>query len=148
MKKTYPILFLIIMFFTLYSCTNNDLEKRISELESINKKLSDSIKDYKYKDVLSYQLLLSAEKDSFKVGEKTKIKGSFVKYDYIHNFNVYSGLSKDSLILKDQKLSNFEFDYVPKTNTDTIIHVTASFIFDDKNEVIFVPGRLIIKPKK
>ena|SRR5690554_1989622 len=148
MRTKYTLLFLAIIFFTLFSCTNKDLEKRILELESINKQLSDSIKGYEYKDVLSYQLLLTAEKDSFKVGEKAKIKGSFVKYAYIHSFDVYSGFSKDSLILKDQKLSKFEFDYVPKTITDTMIRVTASFIFDNTNEEIFVPGQLIIKPEK
>lgn len=57
---------------------------------------------------------------------------------------------KDSIIIKNQSLSEFQFDFIPKSESDTIIRVTAHFDMSDIEEStqFFLPSELIIKPKK
>lgn len=90
MKTKYSLLFLIVVFFSLFSCTNEKLEKRISELELLNKQLSDSLKKREYNEILSYKMYLYSNDNNFIVGEKKTIYGTFSKYDYIRNFDVYN----------------------------------------------------------
>lgn len=149
MKINHILVFLVIIFFTLFSCTDKNLEERISELELINEQLLDSLRKYEYNEILSYKMYLYSDNDNFVIGEKKTIYGAFLKYDYLRSYDVYYE-TKDSLILKNQSFSKFQFDFTPKSENDTIIRATALFDMSDieKTTQFHIPGELIIKPIK
>jgi len=110
---------------TLLSCDNNritDLENSVSELTEMNSKLIDSIQTLQEKNISSFYLIENLDKDNFKVNETSKIHFDFGYKNYVSEYDVYRLYGKNyeekELILKNQRLSEFDFEFKPENIDD------------------------------
>ncbi|WP_139856521.1 hypothetical protein [Aequorivita sinensis] len=124
MKK---ILLLTIIVFSIIisSCENGritDLENSVSELTELNSKLTDSIQKLQEKNISSFYLIENLDKSNFKVNETSFIHFDFGYKNYVSNYNVYRLYGKNyeerKLILKNQRLSEFDFEFKPENIDD------------------------------
>src|SRR5690554_2263321 len=124
MKKT--LTFTIIAFsIIIYSCENGiitDLENSVLELTELNSKLIDSIQMLQEKNISSFYLIKNLDKDNFKVNETSIIHFDFGYKNYVSEYNVYRLYGKNyeerELILKNQRLSEFDFEFKPENIDD------------------------------
>jgi hypothetical protein len=145
MKKllAYTILAVSII---LYSCDNGritDLENSVSELTEINSKLIDSIQTLKEKNITSFYLIENLEKDVLKINETGKVHVDFGYKNhigYISEYDVYRLYGKNyeerELILKNQKISEFDFEFKPKNINDNRIKLEVIMKFNGYEYII------------
>ncbi|PKB15275.1 hypothetical protein [Flavobacterium sp. 5] len=140
MKKIlFPILFLI-----LFSCNNKDekLVAEIAELKAKNKKLEETLDYRKSKEIENLQMLLEP-KTKIKFRNGNKISGSFTRFEKIPEYNLYviDNITKQkTLVAKNLTEPNFNFDFKPKTEKDSLLRVITEMKIDGKTIEMF--GRL------
>ncbi|MFC7356709.1 hypothetical protein ACFQO1_03345 [Jejudonia soesokkakensis] len=118
MKKTLTF---IIIAFSFFSCENDritDLEKSVSELNELNSKLVDSILILQDKDISSFFLIANLDKDHVEANKTNIINVDFGYKNYVPEYDVYrlsgENYEKRELILRDQILSEFKFEFKPE----------------------------------
>jgi hypothetical protein len=140
MKKRIFTTILALAFITFNSCDSNkisNLTNTVSELSEQNSKLKDSIQLLKQKTILAFHIFATLEQKSLKVNEEGKIDFLFGykdNIDYISEYDVYK-LTGDNyevrkLILENQKLSEFEYNYTPKSIDDNRVRLLVIFKLD------------------
>ena len=134
----------------LYSCENSritELENSVSELTKLNSKLIDSIHTLQEKNISSFYLIDNSDKENFKVNETSKIHFDFGYKNYVPEYNVYRLYGKNyderELILKNQKLSEFDFEFTPENIGEDRIQLEVSMNIDGIEWII--PADLQIK---
>lgn len=117
----------------LYSCENSritELENSVSELTKLNSKLIDSIQTLQEKTISSFYLIENFEKENIKVNETTKIHFDFGYKNYVPEYNVYrlygENYDERELILKNQKLSEFDFEFTPENSGEDRIQLEVA----------------------
>lgn len=130
-------LILTAILLSLFSCSSSKIEElnhKITELEAMNDKLVDSLTLFEKEKFTSSKLLVIPDKTFIKVNEPNKMNGLIFKFQEFHKFNLYQldtldynmedKLANNSkLLLKDQTKSHFEFEYTPKSKSDSIIYL-------------------------
>lgn len=124
MKKI--LTFTIIAFsIIIYSCEDGrivNLENSVSELTEMNSKLIDSIQTLHEKKISSFYLIENLDNDDFKVNENSIIHFDFGYKNYVSEYDVYRLHGKNyeerELILKNQRLSEFDFEFKPENIDD------------------------------
>ncbi|MAL60225.1 MAG: hypothetical protein CMC14_09270 [Flavobacteriaceae bacterium] len=142
MRKT--LTFIIIVFsITIYSCENDritDLEKTVSELTELNSKLVDSIQILQDKDISSFFLIANLDKDHVEANKTSIVKVDFGYKNYVPKYDVYrlSGedYEKRELILTDQILSEFKFEFEPKNVDDNRVKLEVVMNLDGIEYII------------
>ena len=132
------LLFTIIVFsIIIYSCENGritDLENSVSELTELNSKLIDSIQTLQEKNISSFYLIENLEKNNLKVNETNIIHFDFGYKNYVSEYNVYRLYGKNyeerELILKNQRLSEFDFEFKPENMEDDRIKLEVVMIIN------------------
>ncbi len=129
---------LILLIFLMISCDNTKneiLEKKISELEKINKKMSAELKQIEFERLKNLQLNLYPNTSKFKVGKNNVVNGIFFEISKLHKYDVYQTDSlntKESrkLLLKNVEKPTFEVNFKPKTRNDNKLYLLAVFKLD------------------
>lgn len=124
MRKT--LTFAVIIFSVITSSCEDgritDLENSVSELTELNSKLIDSIQTLQEKNISSFYLIENLDNDNFKVNETSKIHFDFGYKNYVSEYDVYRLYGKNyeerELILKNQRLSEFDFEFKPENIDD------------------------------
>ena len=132
------LLFTIIVFsIIIYSCENGritDLENSVSELTELNSKLIDSIQTLQEKNISSFYLIENLEKNNLIVNETNIIHFDFGYKNYVSEYNVYRLYGKNyeerELILKNQRLSEFDFEFKPENMEDDRIKLEVVMIIN------------------
>ena len=142
MKKTLTF---IIIAFSFYSCENDritDLENSVSELTELNSKLVDSIQTLQDKDISSFFLIANLDKDHVKANSTNIINVDFGYKNYVPEYNVYrlSGedYEKRELILRDQVLSEFKFEFKPEDVDDNRVKLEVVMNLDGFKYIIAI----------
>ncbi|WP_339918463.1 hypothetical protein [Yeosuana marina] len=154
MKKTNLGLILILLTFFI-SCNEkkiSELNNRISELETQNKKLADSISKSDYYKVLGSNIIGLTSKPQFTVNEKSEVKFLFNYPEKLLTYNVYTTTSDgkpDKLIYENLTDNEFMYNFVPKKVGEHNIKLVAVFKMNNKeNEEIQVPTNFYVTVKK
>lgn len=144
----------IIIFLTLIltaSCESGRIEKlnnRISELEGLNKKLSDSLNRVTYERLINSTLWGIPENKELKINEPNKFKFIFSSIQELPNYKVFAITGKEgnkskTLIYNDYTKSEFEYNFIPKNEKDNSFEVKAFFPLD--SILVEIPGKIKIK---
>lgn len=137
--KTKFILITSILAFILSSCKEKkvgELKNRISELESLNSKLTDSITRLNYEKIQFPQIIPISDKPILKVGKKETVKFIFHYQEELFEYDVYttdSIGSPDELIYENLKNNEFEYEFTPTKTGEEIVELIA--VFNIKNEL-------------
>lgn len=149
MKKTLTFT-IIILSIIISSCGDDrisDLENSVAELTELNSKLRDSIQTLQEIKVSSFHLIENLDKDNFKVNETKKIHFDFGYRNYVSEYDVYRLKGKNyeerELILKNQRLSEFDFEFKPKNIEDNRIKLEV--IMDINGIEWIIPADFQIK---
>ncbi|WP_034257698.1 hypothetical protein [Altibacter lentus] len=131
------ILTIIVFSIFLYSCENGritELENTVSDLTKLNSKLIDSIQTLQEKNISSFYLIENLEKENIKVNETSKIHFDFGYKNYVPEYNVYriygENYAERELILKNQKLSEFDFEFTPENIGEDRIQLEVAMNID------------------
>jgi hypothetical protein len=145
MKKT-KILLILLISLLLFSCNDKEiaeLNNRVSELETLNLKLTDSIANVNYKKVTTSEIIGVSSKPTLTVGKKEKVKFIFNYPDELLRYDVYTSTpdgEPDKLILENLKANEFEYEFTPTKLGEERIELIAVFkINNAENEKIYVP---------
>ena len=154
MKKTNFGLILILLTF-FFSCNEkkiSELNNRITELETQNKKLTDSISKSDYYKVLSSNIVGLTAKPEFIVNEKSDVKFLFNYPEKLLTYNVYTTTSDgkpDKLIYENLTDNEFMYSFIPEKAGEHNIKLVAVFKMNNKeNEEIHVPTNLYVTVKE
>ncbi|WP_157804985.1 hypothetical protein [Confluentibacter lentus] len=154
MKNTNLGLILILLTFFV-SCNEkkiSELNNRISELETQNKKLNDSISKSEYYKVLSSNIIGLTAKPEFTINEKSEVKFLFNYPENLLPYNVYTTTSDgkpDKLIYENLTNNEFMYNFVPEKVGEHNIKLIAVFKMNNKeNEEIHVPTNFYVTVKK
>ncbi len=144
------IVVLLITFICVTSCSQKklkELNNRISELEVLNKKLSDSLKHQLKEKILHLTPIGFSETYESKLNEPCQINYAFcfgIDMDF-PEYNVYritNGKEEEKeLILSKQNKSGFTYEFTPKTVKDDTVELLLEFNSDGK---IQMPSHLFI----
>jgi len=145
-NKSLSLLIVVILLF--YSCENKEvsnLKKQISELESKNEILRDSLDNFEENSIIGSMLVGIPELRDYPVNKTGKITFGFVKYDQIRKYNVYEklrGTEEKKLLFNDLTHSIFKYEFTPKSLDDNIIEIITEFKSSDGSSLIQVPTTL------
>ena len=139
MKK--GIFIILILFFNL-SCQNEklqELEKKITELETKNSELRYYIDNNEKISIINSQLIGIPEERDYKVNEVGKLNFGFLKYGKIKNYKVYMKKEADKdyeLIYNNLSDAKFKLEFTPKSLNDNRIDIFAEFEGFGKDSII------------
>ncbi len=142
--KKITIVFLILV--SIISCENGKIEKlnnRISELEKLNKKLSDSLNKVTHNRLINSNLWGIPEHKDLKINKPNKFKFVFSSIQELPKYKVYAITGKErlkTLIYDDYTKSEFEYDFIPKNEKDNSFEVKAFFLLD--SAVVEISGKI------
>ncbi len=110
------------------------MENTVSDLTKLNSKLIDSIQTLQEKNISSFYLIENLEKENIKVNETSKIHFDFGYKNYVPEYNVYriygENYAERELILKNQKLSEFDFEFTPENIGEDRIQLEVAMNID------------------
>ena len=142
MRKTLTLTIIAFSIF-LYSCENSritELNNSVSELTKLNSKLIDSIQTLQAKNISSFYLIENSDKENIKVNETSKIHFDFGYKNYVPEYNVYrlygENYDERELILKNQKLSEFDFEFTPENIGEDRIQLEVAMNVDGVEWII------------
>ncbi|WP_299002511.1 hypothetical protein [uncultured Tenacibaculum sp.] len=151
MKRTIIILFTLIL---LTSCQNKEIKKlndKIFELEKLNKKLSDSLKNRTYKKLINSNLWGISENNNLMINKPNKFKFVFSSIQKLPEYNIYAVTNKKgkktrTLIYENYTDAEFEYNFIPENDKDSSFEIEALFVFD--TIAIEIPGKINMSFKK
>ena len=154
MKKTnFGLILLLLTFFV--SCNEkkiSELNNRITDLETQNKKLTDSISKADYYKVLGSNIIGLTAKPEFNVNEESEVKFLFNYPEKLLTYSVYTTTNDgkpDELIYDNLTDNEFKYNFVPKKAGEHNIKLVAVFKINNKeNEEIHVPTNFYVKVKE
>jgi hypothetical protein len=135
MKKIIIICALSTMIFSCRNNENENLKKRIAELEILNNKLNESLHALELSKLRSSELLLFPQKYTFEVGRNYEVYGRMFEKAKIHRYNVYQTDSLHTtesrrLLIKDCSETQFKVNFKPKSKNDNVMFLLAEFKLD------------------
>ena len=133
-----------ILFLTLFSCNNKEekLVVEIAELKAKNKKLEETLDYRKTQEIANLQILLETN-TKIKFRNENKIFGNFKRFAKIPEYNLYvidNVTKQKTLVAKNLTEPNFNFDFKPKSEKDSLLRIIAEMKIDGKTIEMF--GRL------
>jgi len=145
-------LLLIIVSFLMISCDDSAiLESQIKDLKTENENLKNLLKKKQEDKLVSSELILTPQLYYFKKGEKNTVTGIFYQHQDYPDFNLYFA-NEDLTPNKERKINyrftkdkKIEFDYVPDSETEASVKVTA--VFKDGTTEIMLYGFLDLPVK-
>lgn len=152
LKMKNSIALLLILILTI-SCENKkvqELKNRISELEKLNIKLSDSLKKSTYNRLINSRLWGISEKNELVVNESNKFKFVFSSIQKLPKYDIYAitkkgGKKSRTLIHQNYTKSEFEYNFIPENEKDNSFEVQAMFSLD--TVTIEIPGKIKMSTK-
>ena len=154
MKKTHfgIILILVISFVSCNEKKITELNNRISELEILNKKLTDSISKTDFEKVLNSNIIGFTAVSEPRVNEECEVKFIFNYSEKLPEYNVYSTTENgepDELIYSNLNDNEFKHKFIPKKAGKHNIKLVAVFKLNNaENEEIHIPTNLFVEIKK
>ncbi len=143
MKK---YIFISLISLILFSCGNEEnLNKKIIELETKSKKLNDSLIKMKKDAILNLKLDLTSQK----INNNVKINGKFVELSKLPKYNVYeiSKLNQRKVIAQNLTNPDFQYNFESSSiESDSIINIIIEFDINGSKIVQF--GRLNLKKER
>ncbi|PWI31414.1 hypothetical protein DI383_01735 [Flavobacteriaceae bacterium LYZ1037] len=130
------------------SCKNKKIEElnnRISELETINLKLRDSINQSIYMRIISSELIGIPNKNNLIPNKPNKFTFIFPSIQKFPEYSVYR-LTKNGdeeireLLYENHKESKFEFNFIPKDDKDNSFELLTEFDLD--SIIVQIPGKI------
>jgi len=128
----------LLVLSSIFSCENSktsSLEKRITELETINKTLEKKLTEADYHKISASQINLFPDNVFVKIGEKIKVRGKFFEDNSLPKYNLYetdSTFSKSTrkILLENITNPSFEIIFTPKNKNQNKMYVSAEFEFN------------------
>ena len=153
MKNLIIIFSCLVLFSSFQDEKIRELNYQISQLNDLNKKLTDSINQTGYKKITNSELIILTN-DPLVIGEENDVLGMLVEHQSMPEFNLYSldtiahaeNLKRKQLLKENFSKSIFNFSFTPKTEKDSVIYVVAEFKLD--TIAIQVPGVVNVKLKE
>lgn len=150
MKNIIPLLFILIL---ITSCENKKIEElnnKISKLEKLNKKLSDSLSKKTYNRLINSNLWGISEKNDLIINKPNKFKFVFSSIQKLPEYNIYAVTKKgnkksSTLIYEKYTASEFEYDFIPENKKDNSFEIQALFSLD--SILIEIPGKITMPIK-
>ena len=141
MKKI--VITISILF--LFSCNSNEreLKNEIIKLRAENKKLTAAINYSEIKKIVSLQIALDPESVVTNVNQNNKIKGRFIRFDKMPEYDLYitnERTKERKKLFGNIKDPNFEFTYMPTSKNDTLIQISA--VMEIGNKIVELPRKL------
>ena len=141
-------LLLLTIIITVISCNgkNEMFDRRISELETLNKKMQDSLKRYREDELTSKVLIGITEDCVLKANQKNRITFVFYKWsEETAKYKVYREENGKEMELKfpNATESGFKYDFIPKSKNDNVLKLRAEYFINDK--IVSIPGELHFK---
>ena len=137
MKNLIVLISIIILLSSCNHKKQQALNQRIEKLEVQNKLLMDSIVKITTLDLLSCNLEVIPESCTLKLHKNNRFTGRIVEQRMIRKYNVYkidtipgSTEVEKKLLLKDQRSTKFDFDYIPKSKKDNLLQIEVLFDVD------------------
>lgn len=149
MKKIFLTFGVSLLFFTCQTNKVTTLKNKISKLEKLNKKLTDSLNKITINKLSSSLLVGIPDKKHLEVGKTNYIRFYIPSYQKLPKYNIYQ-IINDSNTIKKRKLifenhtdSHFIFKFTPKDSLDKSIEILAEFYFN--NTKIQLPKTITIE---
>ena len=144
---------LLLVLLQLISCKeyNNSQEssllKKISELESVNKKLNDSLTKMEETFLLSQVVLGFPDDIVMKYGEKTNIQFIFYSYDRtLPKYDVYKVEGDKEIKVLSGDKTRFNYEFTPKKIGMEELNLKIKMTFNERE--IIIPAGMILPVKK
>jgi len=150
MKNLITIFTCLILLSSCQDDKIRELNIQISQLEDLNKKLTDSINKTDFEKITNSELIILTN-DHLIIGEENEVLGMLVEHQSIPEFNLYSldtiahanNVKREHLLKENFSKTFFNFSFKPKSAKDSVIYVLAEFKLD--TIAIQVPGVVNVK---
>lgn len=125
-----------------------ELNERITELEKMNKTLSDSLNKILESRIYNTQLIAIPEKKEIILGVPNKLNVLMHTSSPYPNYQVYRIKENDVKELLKENLSepSFDIEFTPKTNERTSLNY--SVVIDLNGNKIEIPSQISYDPEK
>jgi len=135
------------------SCGNDEtIKNRITELETQNQVLLDSLEKLAVLQVYSSEIIILPENSDLKQNEKNRFVGYIVEHQKYLKYNLYkvdtthyTAGAKKELIGSGLTDYKFDFEYIPEKQKENWIHILAEFDLDSVK--VQMPGIVIMDAK-
>ncbi len=135
------------------SCGNDEtLQNRISELETQNQVLLDSLEKLAVSQVYSSEIIILPENSDLKLNEKNRFVGYIVEHQKFLKYNLYSvdttyylAGAKKELIESGLTDFKFDFEFIPEKQRENWVHIMAEFDLDSVK--VQIPGIVVMDAK-
>ena len=137
MKVTFLTFLVLILTCSCNNIENEELNSRITELENLNKTLTDSLNKIEFDRIINSQLIALPYEKNIIPNKPNKLNYWFHSNIDFPKYNVYR-ITKNGnedvkeMIYENYNKSSFDFEFIPKTNKESRIELLIEFNLNGK----------------